>query len=263
MAAENFLSTPCVAFALRRESMYFRRAYRFHRRFSSAPCPAELLGNEPIAPSGSGAAVLMLETGIGAAAMETALLWCLGVPCFGKCRYRPRFLISAGFSGALQPAQRVGDLVLASEVVDPQGNHWRTVLPEMCAGSDVATGRVLMMTDLVCEPHEKHHLGRRFGALAVDMESAVAARLCHQHNIPFACLRVISDDWQTALSSHLVALLRQERVSFARLAGHVLRHPRLTGELWGLAGQTRRASCRLLGPLSALIRDGLRMRVSG
>jgi adenosylhomocysteine nucleosidase len=262
MPAENVLSSPCVAFALRRESMYFRRAYRFQQRFSGAPCCAQFRRPRRSSPDAR-AAVLMLETGIGAAAMEASLRWCLSGPCFGNVPYRPRFLLCVGFSGALQPQQRVGDLVVASEVVDQYGNHWPAILPNVWAGRGITAGRLLTMPELVSDPQDKQRLGGRFGALAVDMESAVVARLCHQQRVPFACLRVISDDWQTALSPHLVELLRQERVSLPRLAGHLLRRPKLIGEIFRLAGQTRRASQRLLGPLTVLIRDGLRLGVGG
>jgi adenosylhomocysteine nucleosidase len=197
--------------------------------------------------------MLMLETGVGAASMATALNWCLSCPRFAGMAYRPRLLVSVGFSGALTPEQRVGDLVLATEVVDLQGHRWPALRPAVWASRDIAAGRLLTVPDLVSDPREKQRLGRQYDALAVDMESAVAARLCHQHRIPFACLRVISDDWQTRLSPHLVELLRQERVSIPRLAGQVLRHPKLVGELWRLARQTRHASRQILKPLSVIM----------
>jgi adenosylhomocysteine nucleosidase len=191
----------------------------------------------------------MLETGVGADAMETALRWCLSGPCCGGVPYRPRYVLSVGFSGALQPEQRVGNLVEATEVVDSEGNCW----PTLCLKTfpDTTAGRVLTMPELVGDPREKQRLGQQYQAVAVDMESAAAARLCAQHNIPFACLRVISDDWETALSPHLTDLLRQGRVSISRLAARVLRHPKLIGELWRLAAQTRLAARRLAEPLTA------------
>jgi nucleoside phosphorylase len=254
MAAESVLSVPCLVFALRRESMYFRRVYPVWQRFSGAPCRAEKRCQEPFSQKKvPDTFFLMLETGIGAAAMESALRWCLSAPRLGELPYRPRVLVSVGFSGALQPEQRVGDLLLATEVVDQQGKCWPALRPAALAGRRITAGRLLTVPELVSDPQEKQRLGRQYEALAADMESAVAAHLCHQHNVPFVCLRVISDDWQTALSPHLVELLRQERVSPARLAGRVLRHPKLIGELWRLARQTRRAARELLSPLSVIL----------
>jgi nucleoside phosphorylase len=281
------ITVPCVVFALRRESMHFRRACPFRQHFFGAPCHAQFCGSHEWGGKGKPErfsaktgpdgfvradtfiryyfrpAALMLETGVGAAAMESALHWCLSGPRFFGMPYRPRLLASVGFSGALQPEQRIGDLVLATEVVDPQGQCWPALRPAEWANRDIAAGRLLTMPELVSDPQEKQRLGRQYKALAVDMESAVAARLCHEHKVPFACLRVISDDWQTALSPHLVELLQQQRVSLARLTGNMLRHPKLIGELLRLARQTRRASRRLLSPLSALIGAGLRTGSDG
>jgi adenosylhomocysteine nucleosidase len=269
MSAESILSVPCLIFALRRESMYFRRAYPVRQHFSGAPCRAEFrsssltgklvavhfLGKNELTPI-SLPISLMLETGVGAAAIATSLRWCLNGPRFGNLPYRPRLVVSVGFSGALQPEQRVGDLVQATEVVDSQGKCWPASLPAAWADREIAAGRLLTVPELISDPQEKQRLGRQYEALAVDMESAVAARLCHQHQVPFACLRVISDDWQTSLSPHLTKLLRHGHVSLPRLASHVLRYPPLIGELWRLAGQTRQASRRLLAPLSAVIVGG-------
>ena len=240
MSTAVAIPVPCVVFALRREAMHFRRIYPVQERFAGAPCRAQLRG-----PPGQ--TVLMLETGLGAAAMEAALLWCLRSPRVGDLSYRPRFVVSAGFSGALHPEQRVGDLILATEIVDEYGGFWRADdLPGMLLEAAVSRGRLLTVTRLVAKPEEKRHLGREYQALAVDMETATVARLCRQHDVPFACLRVISDDWNTPLSPHLVELLQGGHVSMLRLIGAVLRHPRILREMGLLAAQTRMAARRLL-----------------
>ena len=257
ISAGPAITAPCVVFALRREAMYFRRAFPLVQRFPGAPCCAHFCSSSLTLQARS-FTVLMLETGVGAAAMETALRWCLRAPRFGGMPYRPRQLISAGFSGALQLGLHIGDLVCATEIVDTQGNSWTAHRPSALAGCDIASGRLLTMPELVGDPHEKRRLGRQYHALAVDMESAIAAPICQEHQVPFTCLRVISDDWQTALSPHLVELLRQGRVSMPRLVVQVLRHPKLIGELVRLARQTRVASQKLMDPLSALIGAGQR-----
>lgn len=245
-SANPTLINPCVVFALRRESMYFRRAYPFQRPFPGAPCRAQFR-----LPRGSEFyryvhAVMMLETGVGEAAMTTALSWCLNRPRYGGWPYRPTFVLSAGFSGALSPEQRVGDLVLATEVVDEQGQRWPAMHAFASTDEQITLGRVLTVRELVSDPGEKQRLGQQHDAVAVDMESAAAARLCQEHDVPFACLRVISDDQNTALSPELVELLCHGRVSLPRLAGTVIRRPQLIAELWRLAANTRRASRRLL-----------------
>ncbi len=232
MSADIAITDPCIVFALRRESMRFRRDFPYQQRFPGAPCRAQFRGP----PSQS---VLMLETGLGAAAMESALRWCLSPPRFGDVPYRPRFILSVGFSGALRSEQKVGDLILATEVVDQRGNCWPTVL---APALPCCRGRLVTATEMVGDPREKQRLGHESGAAAVDMESATVARLCHEHGVPFACLRVISDALDTPLSPRLLALLRGGRVSPIRLAWQVMRHPTLIAELGRLAAQTRRAA---------------------
>lgn len=271
------ITVPCVVFALRREAMYFHRAYPFQQRFPGAPCRARIGGSqewvgkgkpEPFrSPDGFLRAdtfiryhfrpsIVTMETGVGAAAMESALRWCLSDPHVYPMSYRPRFVVSVGFSGALQAEQRVGNLLAATEIVDDQGQRWPAIFPQEWTNRDIAAGRLLTMPELIVDPREKQRLGREHQALAVDMESAAVARLCHEHHIPFACLRVISDDWNTPLSPHLLDLLQQGRVSVPRLAARVLRHPRLLGELWRLAAQTRRAAHQLVKPLTDLVGIG-------
>lgn len=246
MSEDTVLTVPCVVFALRRESMYFRCAYPFQQSFPGAPCRAELRCTRGTNVPRSGRALLLLETGVGLRAMEAALRWCLSEPRFGAMRYRPGLILSLGFSGALQAEQRVGDLVLATEIVDHEGNRWPTWHSFPWPAAEIKLGRVLTVREMVGDPSEKLRLGAKHDAIAVDMESAAAARLCQQDDVPFLCLRVISDDCKTALSPYLVKLLRGGRVSAARLSMTVLRHPSLLCELLRLAGNTRKAAKQLL-----------------
>lgn len=229
---------PCLVFALRRESMHFRRAYSLRKRFAGAPCRAEFRAR-------AGESVLMLETGIGATAMETALSWCLSEPRLGDVSYRPRSLLLLGFSGSLQPHLQVGDAIQATEIVDLENRRWSASPVLEANRSRGASGRLLTVPRLLGDPTEKQALGSRYNALAVDMESAVAARLCLERRVPFACLRVISDDMNTALSPRLVRTIGMGRLAPFRVAASALCHPTLIGELCRLAKDTRKAAHRL------------------
>ncbi len=237
---------PCILFALRRESQYFLRT--FHRRtsFSGAPC-------RPTFYERQDSRVLVLETGIGTTRTAAALESVLNGPGQGRESYRPRFVVSAGFSGALQPGCRIGDVVLATEVVDLEGGRWpvgETVVErDLC----VHSGRVLAVPRLVSDPGEKRLLGQKYAALAVDMETATASRMCCQRGIPFRCVRAISDEVDTALSPRLVSLLSGGRVSPWRLLAAVAASPRLMKELWTLARHTRLAAQQLGKVLGQLV----------
>ncbi len=194
---------------------------------------------------------------MGTAAMERALSWVLGSPRFGGVPYRPRLVLSAGFSGALCPERRVGDLILATDIVDSAGNHWPATWPADFGSGDgrppLHRGRLLSLPELVADPKDKRRLGAEHQAVAVDMETAVVARLCSRAGVPFGCLRAISDDGGTPLSPYLAGILQGGRVAPLRLAATVLRHPAIIGELWRLARDTRQAAQQLARGLEELL----------
>jgi nucleoside phosphorylase len=246
---ELTLSEPCVLFALSRESMSFRREFPPQQRFPGAPCRAHFCGPAWLT-------LVVLETGVGPRATEQAVTWVLGRPMFGDVAYCPKVVLCAGFSGALRPGRRVGDLVLATEVADTDGGVWPATWPGELTGEwrpPLERGRILTAPALVSSPQEKRRLGEQHQAVAVDMESAVVARLCSQQGVPFGCLRAISDEVDTALSPRLVHVLSGGGVSWPRLVGNVVRSPRLVGELWRLAGQTRSAARQLAAALGEVL----------
>ena len=241
---------PCVIFALGRESKAFRREFRPTQRFPGAPCWARFCGPAWLS-------VLVLETGVGAARVERVLDWLFKAPQLGIVPYRPQVVISAGFAGALDEQRRVGDIVLATEVTDPEKNHWPTTWPEELPAGEwrppLHRGRLLSSAQMICTVEDKRALGQQHDAVAVDMESAIVARLCSQRRVPFACVRTISDDVNTPLSPRLTSLLRAGRVDPFRLTASVMLAPRLIAELWRLARQTTRAGEQLGKALGELL----------
>lgn len=249
-ATDLVFNDPCVLFALRRESQAFRREFRPHQRFGGAPCWARFCGP-------SWLTVLVVETGVGTERTRQALQWLLHQPRLGQVPYRPRVLLSAGFAGALHPDLHVGDIVLAREVVDAAGQRWPTTWPDQLPPGPwqppLHQGPLLTSPRLVATGAEKRTLHQRHQALAVDMESAMVAQMCHRLQIPFACVRAISDDAQTSLSPRLVSLLAGGRVSPWRLLGNVLRSPTLLPDLWRLGRQTKMAAENLGKALGELL----------
>jgi adenosylhomocysteine nucleosidase len=241
---------PCVVFALRRESAPFLREFRPQQGFPGGPCRARFCGP-------SWLTVLVLETGVGTTAAEAAAEWLMKRPKLGEVPYRPKVVLSAGFAGALQPGMNVGDVLLATEVVDQEGNCWPATWPtELPPGEwrpPLHRCRVLTTARLVATAEEKRALAERHQAAAADMESAVLARACRRHGVPFGCVRAISDAADTALSPRLTELLTGGRVSPPRVVAALARSPRLAGELWHLARATRRAAEQLGMALGELL----------
>ena len=149
-----------VTFALPHESHDLRRALR------SAKVPGEIAGQP----------VLLAHTGIGTAAAEECVRTLLA-------EHRPRWLLSAGYAGALDPALAHGELFLATNFT----------APELLARSTARRGMLTTQNTAAETPLEKTALARTTGAQAVDMETSAIARVCAERGIPMLALRAISD----------------------------------------------------------------------
>jgi adenosylhomocysteine nucleosidase len=253
--SQILFNDPCILFALRRESGPFRREFRPQQSFPGAPCWARFCGPAWLT-------VLLVETGMGQANVSTALDWLLSEPSFEGVPYRPQLLLFAGFAGALTESLRVGDIVLAEEVVDTSGGRWRTTWPTPFPEGDwtppLHRGRLLTVDTLCGGAKDKRDLRTQFQADAVEMESAVFAARCTEAAIPFGCVRTISDDLSTSLAPELASLLSGGTVSPWRFLLLLARHPGLLPQLLRLARDTRRSAEQLgmaLGELLTLTID--------
>ena len=113
-----------------------------------------------------------------------------------------RAVVSVGLGGALSPSLEVGDWIVADRIV--QGAQtWAVnegLARELRAGLPSAvTGAIAGSDVMVVDAAAKAALHAATGALAVDMESHIAAAFAADHGLPFAALRVISDGADRAL----------------------------------------------------------------
>ncbi len=110
-------------------------------------------------------------------------------------------VISVGLGGALSPMLAVGGWVLATFVIAgsinfPTDQAWTMRLEEGLranARHNVRLGAIAGVDHMVADGAGKAALRAQTNALAVDMESHVAAAFAQRHGLPFAALRVISD----------------------------------------------------------------------
>lgn len=105
-------------------------------------------------------------------------------------------IISIGIGGALAPGLRPGDWVVAEAVLVDGGQMstdpaWTSRLVVRLAA--VSRGVLIGVDAIVSEAAQKAALHRATGAIAVDMESHLAARVARRHRLPFAAARVVSD----------------------------------------------------------------------
>lgn len=105
-------------------------------------------------------------------------------------------VISIGVAGGLDPRLPPGTVIVATGVQDgntivPCHPAWHDAL--LRALPDATSGLIAGSDGAVTTVADKSALHRLQGALAVDMESHIAARVAHDHWLPFAALRVVID----------------------------------------------------------------------
>jgi adenosylhomocysteine nucleosidase len=97
-------------------------------------------------------------------------------------------LVSTGFCGALDPELRVGDIFIATCVL-PSAPCVQSLAS---ARGSVKTGKLLSIDRVASTAAEKAEL-RQTGADAVEMEAACVAQKAIEYNLPFYCVRVVTD----------------------------------------------------------------------
>jgi adenosylhomocysteine nucleosidase len=128
-----------------------------------------------------------------------------------------RAVISVGIAGGLHPMLVPGDVIVATGVAAPDRRHAASpsVARRLATRLSDHPKRVIMadlagVDSAVLSPGEKRALRSATGALAVDMESHVAAAFAAQHGLPFAAVRVVCDPAHRTLPDLTATALRPD-----------------------------------------------------
>lgn len=174
-------------------------------------------------------------------------------------------IISFGFAGALAEELVIGDWIIGTRVTgaievecDPA---WSAALlgrlPKARVGAIYADGR------LVADVAEKRSLGTRYAALAVDMESHIAAEVAIERALPFVITRCISDGASRALPPAIAVAMRPDGAIDGRaMAASLATRPRQLADFVRAIGGFMRAmaalreGARCLALPAALFPDG-------
>lgn len=165
-------------------------------------------------------------------------------------------VISFGTAGGLAADLGAGTLIVAEAIDGPAGriptdSAWRErIIAKLAASSLNAPwqcGVLAAVTAPVTSVEQKAALSRARGALAVDMESHVAAAMAQAHGLPFIACRAIVDPAWRALPEAATAGLRDDGTTalipiLASLAGA----PSQLGAMIRLAGDARAARAALV-----------------
>ncbi len=171
---------------------------------------------------------------------------------------RANCLVSFGIAGALAPQLRAGDVVISTEVIGAD-QSWRAEEPfrrrvaDLARGIGAIDGPVFGAAAILATTAKKSRAWSETGALAVDLESDVVARIASSAGIPFVVVRTIADTALRELPpAALIPLSEDGTPRIARVLASVLRRPRQFAALVGLARDTRTALSALAGPACAL-----------
>ena len=131
------------------------------------------------------------ETGVGGAMVGQTLDWLAR-------SNPPRFVVLAGFAGALDENLRVGDGILANGVVDPTGVFHAATLP---------LNLPYPRWPVAHERSSHRHAGRESFAWRKSTARSrsiwkrrTSPRWCERRGVPWGCVRAISDDVRTPVS---------------------------------------------------------------
>lgn len=158
-------------------------------------------------------------------------------------------VVSFGIAGGLHPDLEPGNIVLGEAVVHSEATY------ETCdiLGASlrraflgrairVVEGAVAGVDEVILTPGHKASLRQSSGAVAVDMESHVAARWAVESELPFSVVRVVSDPAHRALPALAAEAVRPDGgVDTLRVMRGLAKSPRQIGAL-ASAGLDARAA---------------------
>jgi len=191
-----------------------------------------------------GRRVVMVESGVGrdAAARATQAL-ILG--------HQPQWIISAGYAGGLSERVAQGDILLADEIIDPQGNSlvidFKLAPDAVRSMRHVHVGRLLTTDRVIAQAEEKQSLGAQHAALAVDIESMGVAEECRREKVRFLSIRIVTDAVNHTLPTDIDYLVKKKSTAgrLGAAAGAILRRPSSIKDMWQLKEDALVASDRL------------------
>ena len=176
-------------------------------------------------------------------------------------------VISFGTAGGLAADLEAGTLIVADAIDGPSGRirtdpAWRERIVSKLAGTPLHApwqcGVLAAVTAPLTTVEQKAALNRARGALAVDMESHVAAAMARAHGVPFMACRAIVDPAWRALPEAAMAGLRDDgTTALMPILASLVRAPSQLGAMIRLAGDARAARAALtqarktLGPAFA------------
>tara|TARA_B100001248_G_scaffold243616_1_gene212031 strand:- start:1099 stop:1770 length:672 start_codon:yes stop_codon:yes gene_type:complete len=158
----------------------------------------------------NGAKYKIVKSGIGPNAAADAALDLIKSGC--------DTIIGWGFAGGLSEKFKCGQLIIANRFAT-EDEHYYSPTPlqqEFTKRLDSLNPNegIIFTTDRpILKAKEKQMLAKRFGSVAVDMESLGIISVTKQKAVPYLSIRVILDDSKTTLPTWISHLLKENKSS--------------------------------------------------
>ena len=155
-------------------------------------------------------------------------------------------MVSAGWVGALDPELKVGTTLIVHRIIQFNPRLEYAVRLPVCSGELRPRVAALVTIDEVAQDADSKAQLRVTGAAAVDMEASAVAAEAARRDLPFYCLRAVSDEADTSLIMDWNSARRSDGTfSGWSLLAQAAAHPRHWRKLHVLRRDAQRASAAL------------------
>jgi len=248
----------CILGALREEINGIRRAVSVDEQLKAGQADV-WKGNW------EGTDIALMRTGVGKDCALNGLKEVLKL-------VNPSLILSIGYAGGLDSKLKVGDIVIADRVLEDthssQGTGY-TIGPDWLFRVEALTppdgvtlhrGPLVTVEEPAVNPDSKRELGKRHGAIAVDMETSVLIAHATEENIPLLSVRAISDTADQSLVDVSSFIGEDGEVSKLKAGWYVATHPQTIKTFISLGVQSQKATKKMTEFLRVFFADFQHLR---
>lgn len=198
--------------------------------------------------------IIIVQSGMGTMNSEAAWSYAAG-------EFRPEYIISAGFCGALYDGAGIGDLVAATSVSLYPDNcnieipGAKEAIRTISGSVAVHEGNILTLSQRLNKSEIRKELLRGLSFPVCDMETFSLAKLSIRDGLPFFAVRAVTDRIHEEIPRELFGVTDENgSFSLLRAMGTMLAHPALIPQCMRLEKNSRAASQKLGLAVEALLR---------